>query len=170
MEIQGLCRLLCALFFSLTVSHQPLRAEFRELTDSQGRSIRAEVKKVDGDEVTIERDDGRSFTISIDRFIEKDREYIRAKGLEIKNAVPPRLLIDFLRAKDDRENNYGDPDDRQVSFRPTVVIENKDRERTFDDVKVTCIVVGESVFTTDQLKLLAVENFAAISQSTKKSG
>jgi hypothetical protein len=154
---RALCRIICALFFTLSVSNQALCAEVRELTDIQGRSIRAEVKKVDGDEVIIERDDGRSFTIAINRFIEKDREYIRARGLEIKNSVPPRLVVDFLRTQDDRENNYGDPDDRQVSFRPTVVIENKDRERTFDDVEVTCIVVGESVFTTDQLKLLAVE-------------
>lgn len=129
----------------------------RELTDTQGRSIRAEVKQVEGDEVTIQREDGRSFTIGIKRFTEADREYIRAKGLEIRNSIPPRLTVDFLQTRDDTANDYNDPDDRQVSFRPTIVIRNEDRTRSFENVKVTCLIVGESVFTTRQLKILALE-------------
>jgi hypothetical protein len=150
-------RTICFILSSLLLWQWSGWAEMRELTDNQGRSIRAEVKEVDGDEVTIEREDGRSFTIAINRFSEADQEYIRARGLDIRNSIPPRLTVDFLQTKSDRENDYDDPDDRQVSFQPTVVIRNADRTWAFENVEVTCVVVGESVFTNRQLKILAFE-------------
>ena len=157
MKRYDIFRISCALVYCFLLSHHAVWAEMRELTDTQGRSIRAEVKGVEGDKVTIEREDGRSFTIGIKRFIEADREYIRAKGLDIRNAIPPRMTVDFLRTRNDKENDYNDPDDRQVSFRPMIVIRNEDRARAFENVEVTCMIVGESVFTTRQLKVLAFE-------------
>jgi hypothetical protein len=150
-------RVAYALSVGLVAFYQTSWAELRDLTDTQGRTIRAEVKGVEGGQVTIEREDGRSFTIGIDRFSEADREYIRARGRDIRNSTPARMVVDFLRTRSDTENDYNDPDDRQVSFQPTVVIRNEDRTRSFENAEVICIIIGESVFTTRQLKILALD-------------
>ena len=53
------------------------QAEFREFRDQRGRAMQARVLKVSGDEVTIERRDGRKFTLAISVFSQTDRNYIR---------------------------------------------------------------------------------------------
>ncbi len=53
------------------------RGEPREFHDQQGRAIQARVLNVTGDEVTIERRDGRKFTVAISIFSQADQDYIR---------------------------------------------------------------------------------------------
>lgn len=51
--------------------------DFRTFTSADGESMRARVLEVDGDSVTIERDDGRKFTVSIGVFCARDQVLIR---------------------------------------------------------------------------------------------
>lgn len=50
---------------------------YREFRDSQGRKIEARVLDVQGDKVTIERRDGKRFTVAIDLFSPVDQEFLR---------------------------------------------------------------------------------------------
>lgn len=50
---------------------------YRELKDRQGRTIQARVVRVMGKQVTIEREDGREFTLPITAFSGADRVYFR---------------------------------------------------------------------------------------------
>ncbi len=51
--------------------------EYRKFTDRKGRLVEARVLEVNGDEVTIERRDGRKFTVASSIFSDADQDYIR---------------------------------------------------------------------------------------------
>jgi len=63
------------LFFGLTSSG--LHAETRTLTDKQGRSLRAEVISVADDTVTIKREDGQTFTLSLATLSDDDQQSLK---------------------------------------------------------------------------------------------
>ena len=50
---------------------------FREYKDQQGRTIKARVVRLSGERVTIEREDGKQFTVSISLFSQADQDHIR---------------------------------------------------------------------------------------------
>jgi len=50
---------------------------FRDYKDQQGRAIKARVVRVNDDRVTIEREDGRLFTVSVSIFSQADQDHIR---------------------------------------------------------------------------------------------
>jgi len=50
---------------------------YRTFTDSRGRTVQARVLDVDGDKVTIERRDGKSFTLAISAFSQADQDFLR---------------------------------------------------------------------------------------------
>lgn len=54
-----------------------LQAEPRTFTDQFGRTITAELVSVNGDLVTIRRDDGQVFNLSISKLTEADQQYIK---------------------------------------------------------------------------------------------
>ena len=102
-----------------------------ELEDVKGRSIRAEIVEMNGDDaVTIRREDGRLFSfLPLTNFSKKSRSQIEAwaKRQEELEKYPPlteesNLAIRFARGRDDDLNNHGDPDDR-------VVVMPADRQR-----------------------------------------
>ena len=51
--------------------------ELREFHDQAGRAIQARVLEVDGDQVTIERYDGKKFTVAVTLFSPSDQDLIR---------------------------------------------------------------------------------------------
>lgn len=51
---------------------------YRDFKDQRGRTIQARVLRVSGDEVTIERSDGRQFTVSVSIFSQADQDFIRS--------------------------------------------------------------------------------------------
>jgi len=53
-----------------------LHAEMHTFTDTQGRSLKAELISVDGDKVTIKREDGQTFTLSLASLSTDDRQFI----------------------------------------------------------------------------------------------
>lgn len=67
-----------------------LQAGMRTLTDKQGRSIQAEVVAVDGDTVTIQREDGQTFTLSLSTLSDNDQRALRKWAAE--EAAKPKPL------------------------------------------------------------------------------
>lgn len=51
--------------------------EYRVFKDQQGRQIQARVLRVNGDQVTIQRQDGREFTVPVSIFSQADQDYVR---------------------------------------------------------------------------------------------
>ena len=60
--------LTCCLVATCAAQRRNAEAEYREFRDSRGRAIEARVLAVRGDKVTIERRDGRQFTVAISTF------------------------------------------------------------------------------------------------------
>ncbi|MBC8872445.1 MAG: PQQ-binding-like beta-propeller repeat protein [Planctomycetes bacterium] len=50
---------------------------FRDYKDQQGRAIKARVVRVDDDRATIEREDGKRFTVPVSIFSQADQDHIR---------------------------------------------------------------------------------------------
>jgi outer membrane protein assembly factor BamB len=71
--------LTCSVFLqaSCTAQSRNGQGEYRKFTDSRGRSIQARALEVSGDQVTLQRSDGRRFTVAISAFSEADQVYLR---------------------------------------------------------------------------------------------
>lgn len=69
-------RLLLSLGLVLT-TWSTLSGEMRTWTDKQGRAITARLSSVEGDQISIVRDDGRSFTLELSVLSAADRDYVR---------------------------------------------------------------------------------------------
>ncbi|HEY9250933.1 MAG TPA: hypothetical protein VIO38_17450 [Rariglobus sp.] len=70
-----------------------LQAEPFTLTDKQGRSIKAEVLDVTGDQVKIKRDDGQTFNLSLSVLAEEDQKKLKAwSAAEAAKALPPGAI------------------------------------------------------------------------------
>ncbi len=67
-----------------------LRAEIRTLTDRQGRSLKAEVVSVEDDKVTIRREDGQTFTLSLATLSDDDQQSL--KDWATQQAAKPKTL------------------------------------------------------------------------------
>jgi len=65
------------IFVSWTCSSSVAQDEFREFRDQRGRTVQARVVTVDGDQVTIQRRDGRQFTVAISVLSASDQEFLR---------------------------------------------------------------------------------------------
>ncbi len=67
-------------------------AEWRTLTDSQGRAIRAQIVSATDNEVTIKREDGQTFTLPLAQLSEKDQKDLRAYAKANPPAIPAGAL------------------------------------------------------------------------------
>jgi len=68
-----------------------VQAEPQTLTDKQGRSLKAEVISVTGDQVKIKRDDGQTFNLSLANLSDDDQK--RLKEWAAKNLPADALLV-----------------------------------------------------------------------------
>lgn len=75
------------------------QAEPFTLTDKQGRSIKADVLSVTGNQVKIKRDDGQTFDLSLSALSDGDQEKLKAWAA--KSLPPGALLVEMSRAKFD---------------------------------------------------------------------
>lgn len=79
------------------------QAEMRTLTDTQGRTIEADVIAVEGDVVKIRRADGQMFDLPIDRLAEADqralREWAKAEAAKPKPLPPGSFVVQMSRAR-----------------------------------------------------------------------
>lgn len=76
----GIAALICSVFLQASCTAQSREGEgggYRTFTDSRGRTVEARVVRVDGDQVTIQRRDGKQFTVSIATFSSADQEFLR---------------------------------------------------------------------------------------------
>lgn len=83
-----------ALFLISVLALAPFQAsaETFTLTDKQGRSIKADVISVDGNQVKIKRDDGQTFELSINTLSEDDQKKLRKWAAEEATRIPPNAL------------------------------------------------------------------------------
>jgi hypothetical protein len=65
-----------------------LHAETRTLTDKQGRSLKADVISVEEGKVTIRRDDGHTFTLSLDTLSEDDQKSLKEWAAKQAKLIP----------------------------------------------------------------------------------
>lgn len=79
---------LAVFLVGLASSLPSLRAEMRTLTDTQGRTLQAELVSSDGDNVTIKRDDGQTFTIPLSTLSESDRAAIKTWADKQASLIP----------------------------------------------------------------------------------
>ena len=79
---------LAGLALGLLVSSTSLQAEPRTLTDKQGRSIKAEIVSVDGDKVTIKREDGQTFSLSLETLSDDDRQFLKEWAKKQASLIP----------------------------------------------------------------------------------
>ena len=63
--------------FAFVLAAASVQGAYREFTDQQGRSMKAELINVIGSKVRIKRDDGATFNVTPNLFCEEDAEYIR---------------------------------------------------------------------------------------------
>ena len=70
------------------------QGEYRQFADSRGRAVQARVLRINGDKVTIERRDGKQFTVAIATFSQADQDFIR--GLASRK-MPRRRGSDWSR-------------------------------------------------------------------------
>ncbi|MEM0966751.1 MAG: hypothetical protein AAGJ81_11435 [Verrucomicrobiota bacterium] len=139
-----------------------------DLISIDGSTIKAElVEMVGRDSVTIRREDGREFyAVPLDRFSGDTRTAIIDwfKSIEDARLFPDinsdsEIKIGFSRGRDDDLNEDGDPDDRVVTLEPSIVFYSDNFEITYQNVEGTVIVIGESVLTRDEMKVLNRQNF-----------
>jgi hypothetical protein len=77
-----------ALGLALAVVAPAVRAEFMQITDLLGRSIRAEPISLDGENLKIRREDGAEFTIELKTLADEDQARLRAWAAEQAKADP----------------------------------------------------------------------------------
>lgn len=72
-----------ALAAAAVLAGGPCRAETRSFSSNDGRTIEATLEKIQGDQVTLLRDDGQSFTFPIQFLSAKDQEFVEQRRKEI---------------------------------------------------------------------------------------
>ena len=82
-------RIATAASLLLALAAAGLHAETRTLTDRQGRSLKAEILSVNGDQVSIKRDDGQTFTLSLATLSDDDQKALKAWAAKQAAMVPP---------------------------------------------------------------------------------
>jgi len=78
-------------------------AKYRQFTDRQGRTIMARILAADDEKVTIERRDGKQFTVNLTLFSDEDQRYLQ--GLA-KPSSDAGTVESAVRPSDDRADNW----------------------------------------------------------------
>lgn len=81
------CVLVCLLAWPLLLAAD--ESTWCTLTDTQGRSIRAQIVSATNDEVVIKREDGQTFTLQLSQLSEADQKMLRAYA----KANPPKPAL-----------------------------------------------------------------------------
>ncbi|MEM1294177.1 MAG: hypothetical protein AAGH89_02360 [Verrucomicrobiota bacterium] len=131
-----------------------LSAEPREFTSTDGAKILAEVEFVSDGKVSLQRNDGRSFTVPVTRFSPEDQLYIQKWKEENKGKVPPHLKDKKPRINmrvstgarsskdDDKESGFVNEQKKKVALKAVVV--NEDAVYPIDTVNVAFMIWGRS--------------------------
>ncbi|MFA6960894.1 MAG: hypothetical protein WC205_09105 [Opitutaceae bacterium] len=98
MKFLRLPALLLTLTLAMTTAAR-LQADVQTLTDKQGRSLKADVLSVSGDQVKIKRDDGQTFNLSLSTLTEDDQKKLR--DWAATHLPPDALVVELSRGKFD---------------------------------------------------------------------
>lgn len=133
----------------------------REFTSTDGATILAEVQFVADGKVSLQRSDGRSFTVPVTRFSPEDQLYIQKWQEENKGKVPPHLKDKKPRInmrvstgarsskEDDKESGFVNEQKKKVALKAVVV--NEDAVYPIDTVNVTFMIWGRSPETRENV-------------------
>lgn len=142
--------------------------EYYKFTSTEGNQIEARIVEVKPNvSVTIERRDGMVFRdVPLERFSKIDRDHIdgwlEKERMAINDArltADSPIKLSFKRGQDDDKNDYGDIDDRVITFTPAVTIENRHLEKTYKDVEGVVVIIGKGVINDKQLVILDRQSF-----------
>jgi hypothetical protein len=118
----------------------------REFKSNDGKTITAEVVKVDGENVVLAMD-GREFTVPISRFSQPDQDFVAEwKKKEAENHIP-KMRIEVYSGKSDRSDKADDFDDRRGSFQFSVKLLNEEIHYDLQGAKAELAVIGEDAET-----------------------
>ncbi|MEM1221285.1 MAG: hypothetical protein AAGH40_00870 [Verrucomicrobiota bacterium] len=162
--------------FSLTIC-MVQGSEFRTFTSADGVEIEAKLVEISRDgKVTITDRNGEDYDeLPLELFSMEDRRYIREwekkqqeliDNADVTSDSP--LRISFLKGRDDDMNDYGDIDDRIVTFEPEVVIENQDYKRTFRDISGTVVTIGQGILGEKEYVILDKQKFNLTARPREK--
>ncbi|MBW8781830.1 MAG: hypothetical protein JF599_08080 [Verrucomicrobia bacterium] len=83
-----LLRRFCLFLTLLAACVLPAGAEMHTLTDQQGRTLQADIVAVDGSQVTVRRDDGQTFTLSLGTLSEADQKWLKEWAAKQDSRIP----------------------------------------------------------------------------------
>jgi hypothetical protein len=151
--------------------------DYRTFTNDMGSTIEAKITEAsDQGSVTLERRDGRTFKdVDITLFSNADQKYINkwrkkqaAKYDDADLKPDSRIALNVLKKTTDNMNDYGDIDDRIVSFQPSVVADNQEVRFSFKSVQGTLIIIGENIMDNREYVILNRQNFKLNLPKTEK--
>ncbi len=142
-------------------------AEYREFKSSDGRVLKAELVSATETAITIRNERGTLFRdVPLEKFSAADhafiRQWLKEQAQQRDQAEihrDARIRLTFSKGKDDDFNEYGDIDDRVVSFSPAVIIESQEHEVTYTEVTGTIVVIGRGHLQRDLYAILNRQEF-----------
>jgi len=132
--------------------------------------FQAKIVSKSAEEVTLERKDGKNFTLKISRFSKGDQSFIKKwkaptgaapskESGEVRvHPNPPRISLAFASNKRIEKTNIS-VDDKKMSVAPMVRIENLERGKDLKGFKVNVFSFGRSVANRKELKVFSRDDF-----------
>lgn len=130
--------------------------EPRVFESKDGQEIVASILAVSAGQVYLERSDGKTFTVSIDRFSAVDVAFINKWAEQNKGVVPPhlknkkpRIRIGVSSGKTNKADDQisGYIDERKQKMKFVVTLENNDAVYPVSETTVTLLVAGRGAKT-----------------------
>lgn len=154
--------------FALCSSISLASEDYRTFTSQDGATIEAKITACDYPHtVSIQRRDGSEFKdVSLSLFSIEDRGYARKwvdaqKKLKDDADLTSEAKIDISvhKGRDEDMNDYGDVDDRVITFEPGLVIDSRERNLTYQNVKGTLVVIGRGIIQDKTYAILDKQDF-----------
>ncbi|MCH6257044.1 hypothetical protein MLD52_10835 [Puniceicoccaceae bacterium K14] len=147
------------LFLLLAIQSQTISFAIQhELTDTEGKTIHAELVYLKGENLYLIREDGKHFTVPIDRFSNESQEIIRTwqekrsrLGPLITNGEKLRVSVSYNKEIEESESI--------TLFNPSVQILNQDIQQSYQEVKGTLIFIGKRLDTPSFRQVLNRQEF-----------
>ena len=132
-----------ALLLSACVTILSAAEPFRTFENTQGQKIEARPKHMTGNSIVLELKNGKIYSVAVNKLSPADQAFI-AKWKKNAPKPIPRLDISFTSGKSD-EDADNISDHRIQTFKPKVVVNNRDTQFDIENAKVTVLGFGKSV-------------------------
>ena len=130
--------------------------EGRVFTNTEGKSLEAEIVRASTTKVTLRLKNKRTSTIPLTKLSEEDRKFVAAW---LADKVPHlRFKPNLVRSnRDERDSGYYSSDQIQT-FEMTVDYSNDENTKGLEESLMKFILVGRSMRDKNQYKILSVQN------------